>query len=93
MARGKPLFPIVYVPSNVGGKPLVQPTLSVSGVVTSTRQTSTVGKSMVYDPPTHTHMLNPISTLGQPLGVQSVVNQPYWGYGYPKNQLPIVNMN
>ena len=47
---------------------------------------------MVF-PPTHTNMVNPPSSSDQPIEVHHVVNQPYWGYGYPGNQLPIENMN
>ena len=47
----------------------------------------------MYVPPTHTNMVNPPFSSGQPLGVQPALNQPSWGYGYPENQLPVVNMN
>ena len=38
-------------------------------------------------------MVNHISSLGQPLVAQPVVNKPSWGYGYLENQIPIGNMN
>ena len=74
IAGAKPSAQVVFVPSNIRGKPPVRPMLSVSGVVTSTRKTSTTGKSVVYVPPTHTNMVNPPSSSGQPLGVKPVVN-------------------
>ena len=47
----------------------------------------------MYVPPTHTNMVNPPSSLVQSSGVQHAVNQLSWGYGYPTNQLPVVNIN
>ena len=48
---------------------------------------------MVYVPPTHTNVVNPASSSGQPLGAQPVTNQTSWGYGYTVNQIPVGNIN
>ena len=44
-------------------------------------------------PPTHTNMLNTLSSSSQSLGAQPKVNQYSWGYGYQWNKLLVVNMN
>ena len=59
VAVGQSSAQMVSVHSNVGGKPPVRPTLSVSGVSTSARHTSVVGNPAVVFPPTHTNMVNP----------------------------------
>ena len=71
----------------------MQVTLPVIGFSTSTRQTFAIGQPTMVVPPTHINMVNPPSSSGQPLGVKPAVNQPSWGYGYPTNQLPLVNIN
>ena len=48
---------------------------------------------MVYVRPTNTNVVNPPSSSGQPSVAQPAVHQPSWGYGYPKNQMHVGNMN
>ena len=86
-------IPISLIPSSAGGKPLARPTLFVTRIVPSQGQTSSIEKSTVYVPPTHTIVVNPPSNLGQPLGAQPVTNQTYLGYGYTTNQVPVGNIN
>ena len=62
--------------------------LSGTGIVPSQGQTSNIEPSIVYVPPTHTNVVNPPSSLGQPLGAQPVTVQTFGGYGY---QIPIGN--
>ena len=58
------------------------------GVVPSQEQTSNIETSTVFVPPTHTNVVNPPSSSGQPLGVQLVTIQSSSGYGY---QIPVGN--
>ena len=39
------------------------------------------------------NLVNPPSSLGQPLGEQPVTNQTSWRYGYTANQVPVGNIN
>ena len=55
-------------PSSAGEQPPARPTLPITGVVASNGQTSSIEKSTVYVPPTHTNVVNPPSSSGQPLG-------------------------
>ena len=64
VAGGKSSTQMVSIHSNAGGQPSTQATLSVSGVSTSTRQTSIVGIPTVLFPPTHTTMVNSPSISG-----------------------------
>ena len=67
--------------------------LSVTGIVPSHGQTSSIEQSTVYVPPTHTNVVNPLSSSVQPLRAQPVTNQTSWGYGYIENQVPVGNIN
>ena len=71
----------------------MRPMLSTSGIVTNNRETSNVGQSTVYVPPTNTNVVNPPPSSGQTLVAQPIVHQPSWVYGYPTNKIPIGNMN
>ena len=57
-------------PSSAREKPVVWPTLSVTGTAPSQGQTSSIEKSTVYVPPTHTKD-NPPSSSGHPLGTET----------------------
>ena len=81
-------IPISSLPLNAGGQPSVRPTLSETGIVPSQEQTSNIETSTVFVPPTHTNVVNPPSSSGQPLGAQPVTIQSSSGYGY---QIPIGN--
>ena len=93
MDGGKASVPVVSIPSNIEGQPPARVMSSVSGVSTSFRQTSIARQFAMFVPPTNTNMVNPSSSSGQPLGLQPIVNQPFWGSGYPGNQLHVGNMN
>jgi len=81
-------IPISSVPSSAMGKPLARPTLSGTEIVPSQGKTSNIEPSIVYVPPTHTNVVNPPSSSGQPLGAQPVTIQSSGGYGY---QIPVGN--
>ena len=63
------------LPSSAGGKPPTRPTLSITGIVPSHGQASSIEKSIVYVPPTHINLVNPPSSSSHRLGVQPVTNQ------------------
>ena len=86
----QPSIPVLSVPSSAGGQPLARPMLSSTRIVPSQGQTSNIEQSRVYLPPTHTNVVNPPSSSGQPLGVQPITIQSSGGYGY---QIPIGNIN
>ena len=93
-ALGAPhLILVSSIPSSAEGKPPARPMLSVTGIVASHGQTSSIDKYIVYVPPTHMNVVNPPSSSGQPLGAQPITNQTSWGYGYTTNQIPIGNVN
>ena len=54
----------------------------------SQEQTSNIETSIVFVPPTHTNVVDPPSSSGQPLGAQPMTIQSSSGYGY---QIPIGN--
>ena len=81
------------IPSSVRGQPPARPMLPVTGIVASHGQTSSIDKSTVYVPPTQTNVVNPPSSLSQPLGEQPVTNQTSCGYGYIENKVPVENIN
>ena len=89
----QPSIPVSSLPSSVGGKPLARPMLSITEIVPSQGQTSSIEKSTIYVPPTHTNVVNLPSSSGQPLGAQPITNQTSWGYGYTTNQVPVGNIN
>ena len=68
----QPLIPVSSVPSNAGGQPPARPTLSDTRILPSQGQTSNIKSSTVFVPPTHTNVVNPPSSSGQPLGAQPV---------------------
>ena len=86
--RAQPLILVSPVPSSAGGKPPAQPMLSDTEVVPSQEKTSNIETSTVFVPPTHTHVVNPTSSSGQPSGAQLVTVKSSSGYGY---QIPIGN--
>ena len=59
-------------------------------IVPSQGQTSNIEPSTVYVPPTHTIVVNPPSSSGQPFEAQPVTIQSSGDYGY---QIPIGNIN
>ena len=63
-AGGQSSAKMVSIHSNIGGESRVRVTLPISGVSTSTRQTSIVGIPTVLFPPTHTTMVNSPSISG-----------------------------
>ena len=67
-----------------------RPTLSGTRIVPRQEQTSNIEPSIVYVPPTHTNVVNPPSSSGQPLGAQRITVQSSGGYGY---QIPVGNIN
>ena len=69
----QPSILVSLVPLNVGGQPLARPTLSDTKVVPSKGQTSNIETSTVFVPPTHTNVVNPPSSSGQPSGAQPVL--------------------
>ena len=83
-------IPIFSIPSSAGGQPLARPTLFDTGIVPSQGQTSNIEPSTVYVPPTHTNVVNPPSSSGQPSRAQPVTIQSSGGYGY---RIPIGNIN
>ena len=61
-------IPVSLVPLNVVGQPPTRPTLSDPRVVPSQEYTSNMETSTVFVPPTHTNLVNSLSSLGQHLG-------------------------
>ena len=57
-------IPVSSLPSSARGQPPEQPTLSVTGIVPSHGQTSSIEQSTVHVPPTHTNVVNPPSSSG-----------------------------
>ena len=51
------------------------------------RSLSNIEQSIAYVPPTHTNVVNPPSSLGQPSGAQPIIIQSSGGYGY---HIPVV---
>ena len=78
----QPSIPVSSVPLNVGWQPSTRPTLFDTRVVPSQGHTSNIETSTVFVPPTHTNVVNPPSSSGQPLGAQPVTIQSSSGYGY-----------
>ena len=86
----QPSIPISSAPSGVEGKSPARPTLSSIEIVPSQEQKSNIEPSTVYVPPTHTNVVNPPSSSGQPLGAQPATIQSSRGYGY---QIPVGSIN
>ena len=86
-------IPISSTPSSVRGKPPTRPMLPITRIVASNGHTSSIEKSTVYVPPTHTNVVNTPSSSSHPLGAQPVSNKTSWGYGYLANQVPVGNIN
>ena len=72
-------IPMSSLPSSTEGKPSGMTYLTGTEIVSSQGQTYGIDKSTVYVPPTHTNVVNPPSSYGQPLGAQLVTNQTSWG--------------
>ena len=73
--RAQPSIPISSLPSSARGQPPARPMLSSTRIVSSQGQTSGIEQSTVYVPPTHTNVVTPPSSSGQPFRVQPVTNQ------------------
>ena len=67
-------IPVSYTPSSARGKPPTRPTLSDTRIVTSQRYTSNIEPSIVYVPPTHSNVVNPPSSSGQPSEAQPITS-------------------
>ena len=65
--RTQPSISISSLPSSAGGKPSSRPMLSSTIIISSQGQTSGIDQSTFYVPPTNTNVVNPPSSLGQPL--------------------------
>ena len=69
---------------------MTRPMLSGTRIVPSQGWTYNIEPSIVYVPPTHTNVVNPPSSSGEPSGTQPITIQSSRGYGY---QIPIGNIN
>ena len=60
----QPSIHVSTFPFSARGQPPTRPTLSGTGIVPIQGQTSSIEKSTVYVPPTHTNVVNPPSSSG-----------------------------